>query len=134
MSDTLDALQRVVGHWVVRYIGPDLLIDRRERALRVLEEAIELAQAEGLSRDSVARLSDRAFSRPAGEPRSEAAGVLVTLLAWAVGAQVSLWDEAIREVRRIHRLPPEAVRLKQAEKARAGCAVSSTESNRGTHD
>lgn len=45
--EQLDDLQVRVGRWVRSTFANEALIDRWERASRVVEEAIELGQAEG---------------------------------------------------------------------------------------
>jgi NTP pyrophosphatase (non-canonical NTP hydrolase) len=53
--------------------------DREERILRLLEEVMELAQAEGVKDYQVAQLQDQVFNKPVGEISQELGGVLVTL-------------------------------------------------------
>jgi len=114
--------QRRVAEWVrTRFDGPTLT-DRRERAMRVLEEAMELAQAEGLGKMDAARLSEVVFSRPVGDPDQEAAGTAVTLLAWAAAANRSLIDLIHHEVARIYALPIDHFRKRQAQKIDLGVA------------
>ena len=110
-----------IGSWVRRLFGEEAMTDHWERTARVLEEALELAQAEGLTAADVQRMLDRTYSRPVGEPSQEAAGLMVTLLAWAEATGTDLATVTLAEVERIEQ--PEVmarIQLKQAEKAAAG--------------
>lgn len=110
--------------WLRYSFGNEVLESRPERAARVLEEAAELAQAEGVDIAQADRILVRAYGRPAGEPSQEAAGVAITLLAWAAVADVDLERVARAEVNRIEGLPVEALRRKHAEKVTAGIALA----------
>lgn len=104
--------------------GDVVLASRHERAARVLEEAAELAQAEGVDLAHADRVLVRVYGRPAGDPRQEGAGVAVTLLAWAAVAEVDLEGVTRAEVDRIEALPVEQLRRKHAEKVSAGIALA----------
>lgn len=92
----------------------------KERALRVLEEAVELAQAEGVDITMVNRLTDHVYSKPPGEPAQEVGGVAVTLLCYCERRGISLETEEVREFRRVLALPPEHFAARHAAKDAAG--------------
>ena len=69
-------LQTNLAHWLERCLGRQTLLSRKDRAIRVLEEAIELAQAAGISRDKALEQLDHTYGRPKGRPGQEIAGVL----------------------------------------------------------
>ena len=71
-----------VSDWVRASFG-DGAMHRQERAMRVLEEAIELAQAEEIADEDVQRLSAHVYAKPPGSPDQEVGGIGVCLLAWA---------------------------------------------------
>jgi hypothetical protein len=124
MAGSMDRWQMRVAAWVLGTFGHSVLMNRRERAMRVLEEALELAQAEGLGVVDVQRLTERVFSRPVGEPGQEGAGVAVTLFAWASSAGASVEALMREELARIeHPAMVERIRKKQAEKQAAGVGV-----------
>jgi hypothetical protein len=75
-------LQARVGQWVTLCFGSFIATNRQERALRVVEEAIELAQAEGLHPVYIKAIAERVYGRPVGTARAEAGGVGVTYLAY----------------------------------------------------
>ncbi len=101
----LKSLEQRVAEWVSTRFGPEYLAHRGERAMRLLEEAVELAQAEGVNIGAARKLVEHVYARPAGEPSQEAAGVAVTLLAWCAATQTSLFDITLAEVNRIEAKP-----------------------------
>lgn len=107
--------------WVVDALGEGILTDRRERAMRHAEEALELAQALGVSRRQAENLVGRVWSRPAGTPRCEAAGSLFTLVVLASEIGVDLELELYKELERVEDPVFMArVREKHAEKVLRG--------------
>jgi hypothetical protein len=62
--------------------GYNVLMDRKERAKRVLEEALELAQSEGVEIEHVRKQTEYVYSRDAGEPCKEAGDLLFCIFAW----------------------------------------------------
>ena len=112
--------QLTIEKWARRVLGDDVFTNTKERALRLAEEALELAQALGVPVDDVHRLVDYVYARPVGEPAQEIAGTMVTLYSVAASAGIDA-DEAFEdEVKRIHTPEIEAkVRRRQAEKRQA---------------
>lgn len=106
--------------WVQRCFGIEILFDRNERGIRLLEEATELAQALGCSKDQVIRTVDHVYSRPVGVPEQEVGGVGLTLLAvcCAIGKDHDTLIE--REMLRVESKDPEHFRIRNEEKASAG--------------
>ncbi|MFG6080309.1 hypothetical protein ACEUZ9_000859 [Paracoccus litorisediminis] len=120
--------QNRVASWVENCFGGAVLMDRQERARRLLEEAIEFAQAAGLSAAEAHYLVDDVHAREAGDLGQEAGGVITTLAAACFGTGLDLHQEAMRELARIER--PEIIekcRRKQAEKAERGVAMRGRE-------
>jgi hypothetical protein len=111
-----------VARWVVDRLGEQCLMDRQERALRLLEEALELAQAEGISVSTAERTKDRVYARPPGEPAQEFGGVMVCAYGWAVAAGEDPDVLTEREIARIEAVPAEVTRAKHAAKAASGTA------------
>lgn len=124
-------LTNAIREWVVEVFGPAFLHSKTERALRVLEEATELAQAEGVSAPQARRLLDRVYSRPAGTPMAEGAAVGVTILAWAASRDTAFLPLVAEEVTRIQAMPPEKLRHKAAEKIAAGVCAKGLSLDRG---
>lgn len=119
-----DFRQTKVAAWVTTTFGsnPDAVAPQ-ERAARLLEEALELAQVEGLPRLEIRRLTDHVYGKPVGTRAQELGGVGVTLLAYAATVGLSADDEEAREFARVLALPPEHFWKRQNAKADAGVAV-----------
>lgn len=106
--------QRVV-EWLTACFPASSRTDRDERTHRFLEEALELAQANGCSSDDAYRLVDYVFSRPVGRPEQEVGGVMVTLAGLCAATKIDMDHAADCELKRNwSRL--EAIRHKQAHR------------------
>lgn len=112
-------LQQRVAAWVRSRIG-DEHMQPKERALRLLEETCELAQAHGIPQESAIKQVEHVFSRPAGEPTKEAAGVAVCLLGWCEATEQNVLDLTVAEIERIEAKPISQIRGSVARKAGAG--------------
>ena len=121
MEDVIEVAQARVGEWVRTRFGTGH--DRRECAMRLLEEAVELAQAEGVGKAETGRVVAYVFDKPAGEPDQEAAGAGVCLLAWGAAADRPLWQLIEAEIERIHSKTADHFRARQNVKAAAGIGV-----------
>lgn len=123
MTDTLIGLQARCAIWVQDTFGDKSLFDRRNRAARFAEEAVELAQAEGVDEQQMLKIVLRAYQRPVGEVEQEVAGSLFTFLVYCYAAGV--WPaKAVHlcklELDRCLTLGPEPFRAKQRDKFAAG--------------
>ena len=94
-----------------------------ERAARFLEEALELAQAQGIAQSYVEALTKHVYSKPIGEVKQEVGGCGVTLLAYCESVGVSADDEEYEEVKRVIAIDPSYFRKRHNIKAAAGVAV-----------
>ncbi len=118
------AIEKIVSRWVSERFGPPVFEDTHERVMRILEEAIELAQTEDVSRDMAHKLVDYVFNKPVGESKQETAGVLITLLAYTAAKGIDLKAVTTDELARIHEIEPSVVQKKQRDKALAGIGIS----------
>lgn len=107
--------------WAVRSFGP-IALNRDERAARMAEEAIEVAQVEGVPLDVMQRITARVYSRPVGELGQEIGGLMVGLYALAARAGVDIEAEFKREFTRVLSKPADWWARKHAEKVAAGTA------------
>lgn len=121
--------QRCVQQWVVDAFGEQVAMNVHERTMRVLEEAIELAQSEGISLFEVVGLANHVYRKPLGKPQQEVGGIGVTLLAYCALKGFSADEEEQREVARILSFPPDHFRQRQAAKAAAGVAMKPSASS-----
>jgi NTP pyrophosphatase (non-canonical NTP hydrolase) len=90
---SLTSLQCQVATWMRRCFGTDPSVDTGDRAARFMEEALELAQAAGLSRDDAIALIAYVYDRPRGRVAEEVGDVLMTLCALATARNVALSEE-----------------------------------------
>lgn len=121
----VSALTSRIVNWVTTRFGVAVALDRQERALRLLEESLELAQAEGVPLDKVASLACHVYDRPVGEPAQELAGVAVCVLAYAHAANADVLDLARQEVERIEKVDPAISRARHDAKAATGLGMPS---------
>ena len=119
--DDFSAFQARVASWVTGTFGEASLQDRRERARRVLEEAVELVQATGLPRGEAIEILKDVYSREPGSVSQEVGGVMNTIGAFCAGLEVDLAQAAEAEMIRVE--DPAVIgkcRRKNADKAARG--------------
>lgn len=97
----LDAYQTQARAWAVTCFGVEDANNLTERAHRVLEEALELAQSLGCTRADAHTLVDYVFNRPTGLVSQEAGGVMLSLSVLCGAAGVNLGWNAISELQRV---------------------------------
>lgn len=127
----MDARQDEHFAWAKRVFG-DLpgvdVMSPRVRALRFLEEAIELYQAvtiaDGMTPDAAetkaAGLLDYVFARPVGEPGQEVGGTMITLMSLCSRLGLSVDACERDEAARVNAIDVDKLRDKQMQKVRAG--------------
>jgi hypothetical protein len=109
--------QARVGAWMQETFGPDVSEDYQERGFRFGEEAIELLQANGTSKQDVLKLVDYVFGRPIGEFHQEVGGTLVTLAALCHARGLDMAQAGDTEQRRCEQPEVRArIQAKQAAK------------------
>lgn len=113
--------------WALRTFGTKTAGNPEERIRRFAEEAIELAQAAGMSQEAVADLVRYVYSRPAGDPAQEVGGVSISLLAYCELAGMSADELEQREFSRVLSKDAAYFRQRQDAKARLGVAIASSE-------
>lgn len=121
LSDDHIDLANEILEWATREFG-DIAKLPDERALRLLEEAVEAAHAMGVSKTQALAVVARCYGRPPGNPVKELGQVGVCLLtACAVmrcDAQLA-WEA---EAKRLMSLPTGHFRDRHAAKVAAGIA------------
>lgn len=75
----IKTLTQIAVEWGCRCFGAEHMSDRRIRALRFAEEAVELAQACGVPHEKLFDLLHVVYSRPSGDRLQEVGGSMVTL-------------------------------------------------------
>lgn len=98
--------------------------DPQERAMRFIEEAIELAQAMSVDAGTLCTIIERVYSRPAGSVSQEVGQSLGTLelLARVIGVDAD--HEATAELARVKSIPREEWARRHAAKVALGMARS----------
>lgn len=110
----ITSFQERVEAWLEACFPPAVRSDRGERTHRFLEEALELAQANGCSRADALALVEYVYGRPQGDPAQEVGGVMVTLASLCSATDLNMdhagdtelaknWDriDVIREKQRM---------------------------------
>lgn len=116
--------QKEVLKWATETFGP-VALDPRERTMRFLEEAIELAHAMGLDPDTVAAIRDRVYSRPQGTIQREIGQSGMTLEALAECINVDADFEVGREFHRVQQVPQAEWQRRHEAKQAIGIAQPS---------
>ncbi len=115
-GDTMNFQDRV-QKWVRVCFGDEVANDKLERCYRFLEEALELVQSLGMTREQAHTLVDYVFNRAVGRKEQELGGVMVTLAALSAAANLSMDHAGERELSRVVKPDVMAkIRRKQAAK------------------
>jgi hypothetical protein len=104
-----------VAVWATHCFGEQVAYDKGIRNYRFLEEALELVQAGGCTKEEALKLVDYVYGRPVGDLRQEVGGVMVTLAALCSAQNISVVNAAEKELERCWLLV-EKIRQKQASK------------------
>lgn len=115
-----DYRQQRVAEWAIAAFGEAHVQSLPQRGIRLLEEAIEAAQAAGCGRKMCQKLVDYVFDRPAGELKQEIGGVGLTLLALSYAADISADDAEAAELERVLAKPLEHFAARNRVKNDAG--------------
>ena len=116
----LDDRQRKLVKWGSECFGAEHMADRKVRALRLLEEAIELAQAAEVPEEQCSKLAAYVYSRPAGTALQELGGIGVTWLVAAAAFGESAAECLEREMLRISAKDPSHFTQRNQQKCEAG--------------
>lgn len=124
MSSGRNRRQAETHAWCVAAFGDHDARSIPQRGLRLIEEAIETAQACGCDPAMLHRLIDHVYAKPVGELQQELGGLGVTLLALAEAAGVSADEAERREVARVRAKPLSHFAARNAAKTAAGFHVT----------
>lgn len=116
-SKSNKGFQERVSDWLNACFGTEAASDRLDRTHRFLEEALELAQSAGCSRNDALALLDYVFSRPAGTVDAETGGVMVTLAGMAQAHGIDMTAAGEAELMKNHQRIAE-IRAKRNRKPR----------------
>jgi len=107
--------QSRVEPWLLECFGAEVAGNKLERSHRMLEEALELGQAVGCTREEAHQLVDYVYGRPVGETAQEAGGVMLTLAALCRAHDIDMHEAGEKELARVW-AKLDAIRAKQATK------------------
>ncbi|MGT9867595.1 hypothetical protein ACSYHF_18095 [Stenotrophomonas maltophilia group sp. P373] len=111
------SFQAGVAEWMGQCFLPSLYSNMTERGDRLLEEVLELLQANGYDSARVPTLVNYVFGRPVGEPAQEVGGVMVTLAGYCWVAGLDMHAAGDAELARINQPKVMAnIRAKQEAK------------------
>ena len=123
---------RLACEWAVRSFGREHVINVPTRALRILEEAVELCQAVGVPSEKVHLCAATVYKRPKGDPLQEIGGVLLTTNILCASGMMGVAGDAVepddlleKELARVLSKPPEHFAKRNQEKIDGGLDVSS---------
>lgn len=109
--------QERVDPWLIECFGQEVARDKFVRNYRFFEEAGELVQAAGMTREEAHQLVDYVYARPVGNLPQEIGGVMTTLAALCLAHGEDMHEQADIELQRI--MTPEMIakiRFKSANK------------------
>lgn len=107
--------------WAVKTFG-QVALDHDERTARFVEEAIELAHAQGMPADKVGRIIDRVYSRPPGDLAKEIGQATATVELLAESMGLSADGLATIEFARVQTIPPAEWARRHSAKVALGIA------------
>lgn len=109
------SFQERVHAWMLECFNDEIAYSVQERNHRFLEEALELVQAQGCTKEEALQLVDYVYSRDAGEVRQEVGGVLVCLAALCTASNVNMQLAGELELARVWTMV-DKIRAKHAAK------------------
>ena len=115
-----DMRQTITTQWARKAFGDNSIVSVPQRGLRLLEEAIECAQACGVPIDKAQALLEFVYHRPVGVIAQEIGGIGVTMLVLATACGLSADEEEAREVARVLAKDPAEFAARNAAKNAAG--------------
>jgi hypothetical protein len=119
-TPTLDESQAKLVVWGTECFGAEHMADRKVRALRLMEEAIEFSQAVEAPIEQCRKLVDYVYSRPPGKPTQELGGIGVTWLVAAAALGESAAEALRCEMERIAKKLPSHFAKRNQQKLDAG--------------
>lgn len=122
---SLPGFQTGVRRWIVHCFGVELSNNRIERNHRFIEEAVELVQACGCTKEHVLKIVDYVYGRPVGDPHQEVGGTMVTLSALCSARGINLDTAAEDELKRVTTLI-DVIRAKHARKVKDSALPGAT--------
>lgn len=114
------SLQKIAYEWGIRCFGKEHMTDRKVRALRFVEEAVELAQALEVDDVKLHLLVDKVYDRDKGAVPQEIGGCMVTLSVLCETLRIDMENAFLTEVLRCLSKSPEHFAARNRMKTDAG--------------
>lgn len=109
-------MQKLATDWAVRCFGREHVLNHAARGLRHIEEAVELGQALGCSKEDVIKVIDIVYSRPVGSLSREVGGSILTLMVLCESHMLDLEICAQMELQRVLNKDPAEFAKRNDEK------------------
>jgi NTP pyrophosphatase (non-canonical NTP hydrolase) len=97
---TLNIAVAETWHWLTACFDRPICFSKEERGLRFLEEALELAQATGVSAEKAQRLLQVVYAKEPGAVPAEVGDALNTLLCLAARYKIDLTGQHAKTTKR----------------------------------
>lgn len=97
---TLNVAVAETWHWLTATFDRAICFSKEERGLRFLEEALELAQATGVSAEKAQRLLQVVYAKEPGAVQAEVGDALNTLLCLAARYKMDLTGQHAKTLKR----------------------------------
>lgn len=112
---------KIAVDWAIRCFGRDHVFDAKVRSLRLAEEAVELTQAYGVSRDMLHKLVDTVYDRPKSDDTLQELGGVALTLEVLCGIHMIDSDFVLeKELRRVLSKPTEHFTKRNEDKLQIG--------------
>jgi hypothetical protein len=113
-------LVQIALDWSIRSFGRAHVQDKKVRALRLAEEAIEFCQARDVPIEQMRLLIDTVYGRPVGDANQEIGGVFMTAVIAAAIEGLDPEECFLIELRRVLAKSPEHFRKRNQDKLDLG--------------
>lgn len=121
MDTQIDRPSRFLD-WACRTFTAEVAMNPAERLMRFTEEAIELAMASDMPRETVEKIVARVYGREPGNIEQETAQCQVTLELLAKVLRIDLEAAAAKEFQRVQEIPQEEWDRRHSAKVALGIA------------
>lgn len=116
MKTGFEILTGLSFDWAIRCFGKEHVTNGAVRGLRHVEEAVELAQALGNTKDDVIKVISIVYDRPIGEVYDEIGGSLLTLVVLCESHGIDPQEALEHELKRVLNKPIKHFADRNAEK------------------
>lgn len=113
-------IYQIALDWSIRSFGRDHVCNKKVRALRLAEEAVEFCQARNVPIEQMHLLIDTVYCRPVGDANQEIGGVFMTTVIAAAIEGLDPEECFLAELRRVLAKSPEHFHQRNQEKLQLG--------------